>query len=65
MAAGTSCSGGFYFFEEARAAEAGSGLPIGRQREVRKVGAPAMALGVAGETGSALGALLLHGESMA
>ena len=63
-AAGARCFGGFYFFEEAGAAEAAGGLQIRRHREMRELGAPAVTFGMAIEGRATLGALLLHTGSM-
>jgi len=62
---GGRCAGGLYFFEKARAAEAAGGLRIRRHREMRKLGAPAAAFGLAVHGSVALRAAGLHEESMA
>lgn len=64
-AAGGSCFGGFYFFQQASAAEAAGGLRIGRHRKVRKFEAPAAAFGLASHGRATFGAAGLHKESIA
>jgi ABC-type transporter Mla maintaining outer membrane lipid asymmetry permease subunit MlaE len=59
------CFGGFYFLQEAGAAEAAGGFEICRQGDMREVGAPAAAFRLAGHSGAAFCAKLLHEESMA
>ena len=66
-AAGGRGAGGFYFFEETRAAEAaaGRGLSGGHGDDMRQFGAPAAAFRLAGHRCVALGAAGFHGEIMA
>jgi hypothetical protein len=66
-AAGGRIADGFYFVEEACAAEATGGLSVGSGHwdDVGQVGAPATGLFLAGHRRVALGAASFHGEIMA
>ena len=65
-AAGGRCAGGFYFFEQTRAAQAsvGCGAGLGHGNDVRQLGAPATAFLLAGHWRIALGAASFHQEIM-
>ena len=64
-AAGGRCAGGFYFFEQARAAQAAGRLPFRGHREMRQFGAPAAGLFLTGHGRIALSAAGFHKEIMA
>jgi hypothetical protein len=57
--------GGFYFFQEAGAAEAAVGLCVGGHGKTQMIETPTTTFWLAGHGRAALGALGLHEESMA